>query len=120
MFVFRFECRKHHARRGIGHERAKINAPLQLGNAANQYGTGNWQFVESVNYFDSWLWVQNGAYALLDGQFGFRSQHPGGANFLFADGSCKFLKETIDTGNPNYSAPISIWRLPPVEYQGRR
>ena len=29
---------------------------------------------------------------------GFGSRNPGGANFLFADGSVKFLKDTIDPG----------------------
>jgi prepilin-type processing-associated H-X9-DG protein len=31
------------------------------------------------------------------GQFGFRSPHPGGAEFLFGDGSVHWLKQTINT-----------------------
>jgi prepilin-type N-terminal cleavage/methylation domain-containing protein/prepilin-type processing-associated H-X9-DG protein len=46
-------------------------------------------------------WINN-ATCLNLGQYGFRSLHPGGANFAMADGSVKFIKNSINV--PTYRA----------------
>ena len=70
---------------GISTCTPRINAPAWLGDRSAPVAG------------DPFTWYNtNPGQSAVYGQYGFRSLHPGGANFLFGDASVKYLKESIN------------------------
>jgi prepilin-type N-terminal cleavage/methylation domain-containing protein/prepilin-type processing-associated H-X9-DG protein len=90
----------------------KLNSPANLTNASGAMGAGGGPFgTTQYSFGNAPGWISDPTCTNNLGQFGFRSFHPGGANFLFGDGSVKFVKNTINLTTYRAIATISLGEI---------
>ncbi len=84
------------------------NSPANLTNASNAIGNTNPFGSTQYSFGNAPGWITDPVCVRNLGQFGFHSLHPGGVNFLFGDGSVKFIKQTISLTVYNALGTVSL------------
>jgi prepilin-type N-terminal cleavage/methylation domain-containing protein/prepilin-type processing-associated H-X9-DG protein len=83
----------------------QATASSAIGNCGGPFGSTLYSMGNSIGWTLSNQCIQN------LGQFGFHSLHPGGVNFAFADGSVKFIKQTINLSTYRAIGTVNLGEL---------
>jgi prepilin-type N-terminal cleavage/methylation domain-containing protein/prepilin-type processing-associated H-X9-DG protein len=90
----------------------QLNSPANTTNAANAIGAGGGPFGTTLYSAGNAVgWANDPTCTNNLGQFGFRSHHAGGANFLFGDGTVRFVKNTTNITVYRAIATISMGEI---------
>jgi len=89
----------------------KLNSPANTTNASGVIPAAGPFATTLYSYGNAIGWINDATSINSFGQWGFRSNHPGGGNFLFGDGSVKFVKQTINLGTYRAIATVSLGEI---------
>ena len=88
----------HHTLKGYSFTSGPNSGQVRTGDTTWNYGHVSYSYTHTItpmNLHQVATWPYDPARVQEDGKYSFRSVHLGGVNFVFADGSVKFLRQSI-------------------------